>query len=400
MSRYNFAISNQPPTFTHAQGSSMKIAQLMLFWCLWYLAFTTRSLISPFLPILESEFAINHATAGGLLFFAATGTTLALALTGRFSLRVGYKRLITWSFILSAAALIGLFYASTYPAFAFFLFCFGFGGGFYLPCAVPILTKVFSRENWGKVISVHETAAGFSILSIPLLVSFGLFIMPWRFLFLVLAGLFILLVAVFWLKGPDPKPQQRTGFGLAALMRRSDFWVIMILWVTSATGVMGVYNIVPLFLVDEKGMSLAAANQLLSLSRVGGFIGQIAIGFFMDRFKIQSILAFLTVASGISCLGLAIAQPQWLLAVMLVLQGTFCVVFFPAGIVAISKLTRPEERTHYTGAIMAVSGVIGLGIAPALFGAIADVYNFQIGLSLLGLGTLIVCPLVMVLRDM
>lgn len=377
----------------------MKIAQLLLFWGLWYLAFTTRSLISPFLPILEGEFAINHATAGGLLFFTAAGGTLALALTGRLSLWVGYKRLIAWSFVLSAAALVGLFYAPTYPAFAFFLFCFGVGGGFYLPCAIPILTAVFRREHWGKAISVHETAAGFSILSIPLLVSFGLSVMPWRFLFLVLAGLFILLVGVFWLKGPDPKPRQRTGFGLAALMRKSDFWVIMILWTTSATGVMGVYNIVPLFLVDEKGMTIEAANQLLSLSRVGGFVGQIVIGFFMDRFKVKSILAFLTLASGISSLGLAVVHPHWLLAVMLVLQGTFCVVFFPAGIVTISKLTRPEERTHYSGAIMAVSGVIGLGIAPALFGAIADVYNFQLGLSLLGLGTLMVCPLIIALRD-
>lgn len=377
----------------------MKIAQLMLFWGLWYLAFSTRSLISPFLPIIEREFAINHATAGGLLFFAAAGGTTALVLTGRLSLRFGYKRLITYSFLICTAALAGLFYAHTYPAFAFFLFCFGVGGGFYLPCAIPILTAVFNREHWGKAISVHETAAGFSILSVPFLVSLGLQIMPWRYLFLVLAGFFIILLAVFWLKGPDPKPEHRIGFGVSALLRRRDFWVILALWVASATGVMGVYNIVPLFLVDEKGMSVAAANQLLSLSRVGGFSGQILIGFFMDRFKTKSILAVLTLASGISALGLAAAQPQWLLAVMLILQGTFCVVFFPAGIMAISKLTRLEERTHYSGAIMAVSGVIAMGVAPALFGAIADVYNFQIGISLLGLGTLMVCPLIMVLRD-
>lgn len=377
----------------------MKIAQLLLFWGLWYLAFTTRSLISPFLPILESEFAINHATAGGLLFFAAVGGTLALTLTGYLSLRVGYKRLITWSFLLSAAALVGLFYAHTYPAFAFFLFFFGMGGGFYLPCAIPILTVVFNREHWGKAISVHETAAGFCILSVPFLVSLGIGIMPWRFLFLILAGLFVSSVAVFWLKGPDPKPRRQTGFGISTLIHRSDFWVIMILWIASGVGAMGIYNIVPLFLVHEKGMSVETANQLLSLSRVGGFAGQMVIGFFMDRLKTKPILAFLTIASGLSAIGVAVAQIQWLLAAMLMLQGTFCVVFFPAGIVAISKLTRTEERTLYTGVIMAVSGVICLGIAPALLGAIADVYNFQIGISLIGLGTLVACPLVMALRD-
>jgi NNP family nitrate/nitrite transporter-like MFS transporter len=377
----------------------MKLAQLALFWGLWYLAFSTRSLISPFLPIIQAEFALNHATAGGLLFFLAAGNTLALSLTGHLSLRVGYKRLITWSFVLSAAALIGLYSARSYPSFALFLFFFGIGGGFYLPCAVPILTATFERKHWGKVFSVHETAAGFSILSLPFLVALSLGVMPWRSFFLVLAGVFILLVSIFWVSGIDPEPRRKAGFGLSTLLPRFDFWALMVLWVASGIGVLGVYNIVPLYLVDEKGMAVETANRLLSLSRVGGFVGQIGLGFFMDRFKTRPILAVLSIASGISAIGLAAADSQWLLAVMLVLQGTFCVAFFPAGIVAISKLTRPEERALFTGVIMAVSGVVGLGIAPALLGAIADAFGFQIGLLLIGLGTLLVCPLVALLRD-
>ena len=336
----------------------MKIAQLMLFWGLWYLAFTTRSLVSPFLPLIEDEFAINHATAGGLLFFTAAGGTLALSLTGSLSLRVGYKRLISASFLLCAVSLVGLFYARSYAAFACVLFIYGIGGGFYLPCAIPILTAVFDREHWGKAIAVHETAAGFCILSIPLLVAMALGVMEWRSIFLVVAGLFVLMTLIFWATGPDPTPQRKPGFGFFTLLHRIDFWIILVIWVASATGVMGVYNIVPLFLVDERGMGVEGANQLLSLSRVGGFSGQIVIGFFLDRFKTKRILSFLCVASGLSAMGLAMAQPPWLLAVMLVLQGTFCVVFFPTGIMAISKLTDADERSFYTGAIMAVSGVI------------------------------------------
>jgi MFS family permease len=105
------------------------------------------------------------------------------------------------------------------------------------------------------------------------------------------------------------------------------------------------------------------------------------------------------IASAVSAIGLAAAQPLWLLISMLLLQGTFCVVFFPAGIVAISKLTTIEERGLYTGATMAVSMMVGIGIAPALFGAIADAWSFQIGIYLLGFGTLAVCPLLLYLRD-
>jgi NNP family nitrate/nitrite transporter-like MFS transporter len=377
----------------------MKLSQLALFWGMWYLAFSTRSLISPFLPLIEAEFALNHATAGGLLFFVAAGSTLALALTGHLSLRFGYKRLIIWSFGLAAMALVGLSWAHTYLGFACFLFLFGIGGGFYLPCAVPILTTVFERRHWGKAIAIHETAAGFCLLSIPFLVAMGLGVMPWRRLFLVLAGLFLLLVTLFWVTGSDTKPERRRGFGLSTLLVRGDFWIIMALWLASGTSAMGVYNIVPLFLVDEKQLSVAAAGKLLSLSRVGGFLGQISMGFFLDRFRTRSILTFLSLTSGLAALGLAFAGPYWLLAVMLVLQGTFCVTFFPAGIVAISKLTRPEERSLYTGAIMAVSGVVSLGLAPGLLGAIADHFSFQVGLLVIGGATLLACPLLLLLRD-
>jgi NNP family nitrate/nitrite transporter-like MFS transporter len=377
----------------------MNIAQLMLFWGLWYLAFSTRTFISPFLPIIEAEFGINHATAGGLLFFVAAGSTLALSSAGFLALRLGYKRLIAVSFLIMAASLVGLCYAYSYSVFSLFLFFFGIGGGFYLPCAVPILTAVFSKSQWGRAISVHETAASFNILSVPFVVALALGVMPWRPIFLVLAALVIIMALVFWWTTPDPTPRQKSGARISALLARRDLWIVFVLWVASGTGVMGVYNIVPLFLVDEKGMSVEMANRLLSVSRLGGLAGQISLGFFLDRVKTKRILVFLMIASALSAIGLAAAQPLWLLISMLLLQGTFCVVFFPAGIVAISKLTTIEERGLYTGATMAVSMMVGIGIAPALFGTIADTWSFQIGIYLLGFGTLAVCPLLVFLRD-
>jgi NNP family nitrate/nitrite transporter-like MFS transporter len=208
------------------------------------------------------------------------------------------------------------------------------------------------------------------------------------------------MVFVFWRVGPDPALQRQKRVGFTALLSRSDYWIILVLWVASGVGVLGVYNIVPIFLVDEKAMAVETANQLLSVSRIGGFAGQIGLGFFMDRLKTKRVLAFLSIASGLSAIGLASAHSQWLLALMLVLQGTFCVVFFPAGIVAISKLTNEQERGLYTGTIMAVSGAVGMGIAPAALGAIADAWSFQAGIYLIGVVTLAACLLLGFLKDM
>ena len=112
---------------------------------------------------------------------------------------------------------------------------------------------------------------------------------------------------------------------------------------------MGVYNIVPLFLVDEKAMGIDFANQIFGLSRIGGFVGQAGIGWFLDRYSTKKIMFVLVLASGLSTLGVALIQVHWLFVSMLLLQGTFSVVFFPVGIMAISKLADLNERSIYTG---------------------------------------------------
>ncbi len=374
------------------------LLMLLVFWCLWYLAFATRTIISPLLPIIKSELALTHAMAGGLYLFAGVGSTVASLLSGYFAARIGVKKLIIISFIICAAASIGISSASGYITLAGWLFFLGMTAGFYLPCSIPLITTIFESNNWGKAISVHETAAGFSILTVPLIIAFALGVMQWRSVFPFFVAIIIIPVLVFWYMSPDPKPEKVNRAGLGSIVKRADFWVVLILWVNCAMTSMGVYNIVPLFLVDEKAMDILLTNKIFGMSRIGGFIGQVGIGFFLDRFSTKKILFSLVFASGVSTLGMALASAHWLLIGLLFLQATFSVVFFPVGIMAIAKLTEVEERTTYTGAIMAVSMIVGVGSTPMILGAIADAYSYQTGLSFLGILTLCLCPLVVFLR--
>ena len=60
-----------------------------------------------------------------------------------------------------------------------------------------------------------------------------------------------------------------------------------IVWISCAIATMGIYNIVPLFLVKERGIQIELANTLFSISRVGGFIAMILIGFIIDKFNLK-----------------------------------------------------------------------------------------------------------------
>lgn len=290
-------------------------------------------------------------------------------------------------------------FASTYTLFAIFAFLLGLGSGLYLPCGIPLITAIFERDSWGKAISFHETAAGFSLMTIPVFIAFSISVMDWRSVFYVMSAACLILAVLFHIFSPDPRPEKGEKANMKGILHRKEFWIMTALWSSCAIASMGIFNIIPLYLVKERGIQIEAANTILSMSRIGGFIAMIAIGFIIDRFNLKKLLLVLLLAAGLTTIGIAVIKVHWLLSIMLFLQATFSVVFFPVGLVAISKLTTLSERSVFTGMLMSVSGIIGPGLSPLIFGRIADVWNFQVGI--LGAGIIITsaCLLVRQLKE-
>jgi len=371
----------------------MKIFLLLLFWSLWFLNFSTRTIISPLLPIIEDELAISHAMAGSIFSFLSLGYTITLLLSGFLSPRIGYKRSIVLGFTILIAAVFCLKYARSYPSFAVATLFVGLGAGIYLPSVMPLLTAIFARDNWGKAIAFHETAASFSILSIPLLTVVALRFFHWRALFNILSIACFVVIIFFCIFSPDPRPKKEKRARLSRILLRKDFWIVAILWIFAASNSLGLYNLIPLFLVIEKGMSIEMANTIFGISRTGGFIIVILAGFLVDRYGAKTILFLLLLTTGLTTVGLALAQTVPHLVVMLILQATVCSGFFPVAFVAISKITSFNERSIFTGTTIAIGVIVGLGFAPFALGIIADIWNFQYGIFVLGVVTALSCML-------
>jgi predicted MFS family arabinose efflux permease len=375
----------------------MRILVLLLFWSLWFVNFSTRTVISPLLPVIEDELGISHALAGSVFTFLAVGYTITLLLSGLLSPRIGYKRSIVLGFAISVTAVFCLKYAATYHALVTASLFIGLGAGIYLPSAIPLVTVIFGRRNWGKAIAFHDTAATFSILAIPILTAFALRFFYWRDIFVILGAACLIVLISFWAFSPDPRPQEESGAGFSRLLGRRDFWIIAILWIFGASNGLGLYNVIPLFMVKERGMDLEMANTILGLSRVGGLLMVIMAGFLVDRYGVKRILFLALVSTGLSTMGLAVAQGFRLLVAMLMVQATVSSLFFPAALVGISKLTNFNERSIFTGGTIAMGVVVGVGITPVMLGAVADVWNFQTGILVLGVITTLSC---IVLRDL
>ncbi|RPJ22167.1 MAG: MFS transporter, partial [Desulfobacteraceae bacterium] len=254
--------------------------------------------------------------------------------------------------------------------------------------------------KWGKAIAFHETAATFSILVIPLLAAAALRFLDWTVLIVVLSGLCLVVTLVFLVRSPDLRPEEEEKSPFSRVLRRKDFWIMATLWSFAAAGGLGLYNLIPLFLVNEKGLSIDLANSIFGVSRIGGLVVTFLAGFLIDRFGVKKVLLLSLLGSGFSITGIALADSFPLLVAMLAFQATFMPVFFPAGLVSISKLTTFGDRSAFAGATVAIGVVFGTGIAPTLLGTVADIWSFQAGMLVQGLLTIGVCLLLKSLRGL
>ena len=364
----------------------MNVVALIVMWSVWYLNFSTRTILSPLLPIIEEELHLSHTLAGSIYSFQSAGYTVSLLMAGFLAPRIGYKRSITVGGVMLVVALCCLNYTSSYWTLVIAVLFIGLGSGIYLPCAIPMLTGLFEQRHWGKVLACHDSAASASVFSVPLLIALSLRFLPWKAGFVVLGVVFVAAIVLFRVLVPDsPLPSREQRIGAGQLVRRKEFWIIAALWVCAAGANLGLYNVIPLFLVTERGLSLDAANTVFGISRMGGFFMALLSGVLVDRFGVKRVLLLALLPTGFGTMGVAVTTTFPLLVAMLVVQATFCMAFFPVCMVAISKVTSPGERSAFTGTTIAVGVFAGLGLTPPAVGMVADLYSFEIGIFAFGL---------------
>jgi NNP family nitrate/nitrite transporter-like MFS transporter len=366
----------------------MKWLLLSIFWGLWFFGFSARIILSPVLPLIENELMLSHAKAGGLFTFLYAGYAFSVFVTGSLAQKTGYKRAIITGFLCFSSGLFIIQYAHSYEQLALLFLLVGLGCGTYLPSIMPMITEIFPEEHWGKAFGIHDTAASLSIISIPIYVAIGLHVFPWRELFFFLCIASMLAMVLFWIVSREPRREKEEGkVAFIKVLKKKSLWSLMPLWIFAAACAMGLYSILPLFLVKERGLSLSVANTVFGTSRLGGIAISIVAGFLVDHFGLKRMLFWALLLTGLSTIGVATVRPFYLLMGILFFQATLALGFFPVGLAAISKLTTATERSIATGIIVAGGVVFGNGLAPYALGTIADRADFQTGILTLGVLT-------------
>jgi len=349
--------------------------------------FLGRIIFGPLLLEIEADLGLSHAQAARLLLIIAAGYAAALLCSGLVSSRLGHRRTISLSALGLGAALGAASLSRSLLSLQIGLPFLGMAAGLYLPSGLSTLTSLVRQRLWGRVMALHQIGPNLSFIGAPLLAQLAASLLSWRGLLLAI-GLSSLALGLLHLRAgrggdfPGAVPRLAT---LGALLANPSIWAMMGIFGLAVGTQLGVYSLVPAYLVSDQGISQAAANTVLAASRISALGVAFLSGWLVDRWGLKRSLEVFCLVCGATTIALGLAPASWQLVLVLI-QALGPACLFPACFVAMSRVVSREMRNLSVGLVVPVGHFLGGGAVPAVLGWLGD--RGLWGLGFLGLGLL------------
>jgi len=374
----------QPPVEA-SQPFRKALPTLFMIAFVFLVIFLCRVIFSPLMPSIQAEMGFSHSQAGRLFFFLAVGGGMGLLSNGFVSRVLIHRQTIALSVFLSGSALFVTSQSPGYVSLAACMVITGWASGLYLPSGLATITSIASAKDWGKALAVHDIAPNLSFLLAPLLAESVLYFASWRTTLLILGTIQILAAVIFNMfgrggasHGQAPNPQV-----FAYIVKQPAFWIFVAFFGLAIGMGLGLYSMLPLYLISEHQFQRETANLLLALSRITGLLGTLVSGYFTDRLGAKRTLAFYFVFAGASSALLGLSHGPLLVAAVFI-QPVAATCFFPAGLTALSKAFTEEFRSVAVSLIIPVATLFGQGLVPAMLGYLGQQGAFYLGFVIMG----------------
>jgi NNP family nitrate/nitrite transporter-like MFS transporter len=355
---------------------------------LFFLTFIARFIFSPLMPTISGDIAITSGQVGALFLMAAVGGLLGSLAAGTISIRFNHRgTLLTAVFGIAVVLLVSALVDSVW-ALGSVLFALGLFSGMNQPSVVAVITAMVRRDDWGKALSVQQAAPPLGLVAAPLLAVGLLTVFSWR-TSLVGVGLFAAVLGVVLLRFrglaefPGDPPRLRL---VGPLLRLRSFWLMIGLMALGMGAQVGVYTMLPLFLTQEKQMSISSANALLGIANIPPLAMVFAAGWVTDRIGESWAMFGALCLTGAATVMVGTADGLWL-RVGIFLLPAFAVCFFPPAFSALSRIVQPNRRSVAAALVPPIAFIVGGGLLPVALGYMGQHYTFALGFAIIGAAT-------------
>ena len=372
-------------TVSEATFFRSQIGPILFLAGIFFLNFLGRIILAPLLPTIEKDLGLGHSEAGSLFLLISMGYFISLLGSGFVASRLMHKRTIIFSATAIGIALLGISSSNSLLGIRIGLVVLGLAAGLYLPSGISTLTSMISPSQWGKALAIHELAPNLAFVAAPLISEVLLQWFSWRGILAVMGMGSMVAGMTFGRFGtggkfPGDAPSVTS---VRTILAKPAFWIMTILFSLAITGSLGVYAMLPLYLVTERSIDQYWANTLVAVSRVSGLGMAFLAGWATDRFGARKIMAAVFLLTGTMTFLLGVTKGYWMVLIVFA-QPMLAVCFFPAGFAALSCIGPSSSRNVAVSLTIPLAFLIGAGAIPAGLGIMADTVSFAFGFALVG----------------
>lgn len=347
--------------------------------------FLARTMFGPLLLPISEHLGRSLAASANLFVCLAGGYSISVLCAGFVSQRLGHKGTVVASVVGIGIGLMGLAGSDTFTSFSIWITLMGIGAGLYMPSGVVTITEITPPAYWGQAFSIHELAPNLAFIAAPFITELFMKSLGYAALFRLLGAACLILAAVYALRGPRTvRPGMAPVLGnIKTIVTRPAFWIMALLFVLAVGVEIGIYNLVPAFLVMEKGTTREMANIILGCSRTASLFFLPATGWIIRRIGYRRTLALCLLGTGVTTL-LAGYGPLWWTVTMLTLQPIFVVCFFPVGFAVLALVCPKATGDLSVSLTVTCTSIIGAGLIPAVLAWSGERFSFALSFTLFG----------------
>ena len=350
-----------------------------------FFTFLSRVVFSPLLVLIEEELHLSHAKSGSLFLLISIGFAPVMLGSGFVSQRLTHRGTILLSSITCGLAVLIIAFTHSLMGIQIGMVVLGMGSGLYFPSAMATMTRLVDPEHWGKAISLHEAGPTMGYVLAPIVAELGLSFTSWRGVLIIVGVGGLIMGAIFAAFGRGGRfagePPRLDNVG--RIFYQPSFWVIAILMSLACGASVGVYAILPVYLITEQGLEQGLVNTLVGLSRVSGLVAVFLAGWLADRFGAKRVMGSIYVATAILT-GLMGFDQKIILVTAVFLQPAVVAAFFPVGLLGLANVGPPRTRNVAVSLMVPFVYLFGAGLVPAGMGVMGEYYGFALGFLLMG----------------
>ena len=263
----------------------------------WVFVLGGRFLLPPVLPQVKTAFGVGDFAVGVALTAIWGAYALVQSPAGLLIDRLGERRLLTGSLLLSAATVAWIGASPVFLVFLVGCVAFGTATGAYAPPQETALSRTFPDDDTAAIgVSLAAGSLGAAVL--PFLAGALADTVGWRTVAVALAPPFLVLAATTWRRVPEreqvAQPDRLEPRRLAREVTRA-LRAGPVLLVGGALSLVlfafqGVSAFYVTYLTTAKPLDQTTAAGLFALVSVGGAVAQLAGGDLADRFGERATL--------------------------------------------------------------------------------------------------------------